>query len=737
MIHFTRIPVFISSIIVVFTFLILSLPHRFPILLILSTVISICVFFVLARKKQYVAAILFAALILVSSVNTFCRYTGEELYAEKFIDTVSQNPESEYTAVISNVRNYGAYSIIFADIVSFDGNVLKTPVRSRLGCYSAGELLNGDTLVFTGTPKKLDEIENDGFNTKNYLRSKNVFCEFENISVISSSASAKQSLISSFRKHMEKSIYTYIPDSFSKEASSVCYAMFSGDKDTVSKETADVFKKSGLTHILCVSGMHLSILTGALFSFLTMLTVKKQHKCVCVIILCCLYTVLTGLSMSTLRACIICITTYSAMLMGRKTDAYISLFFAILTICLIFPYSVFDISLQLSFLSTLGIICFSDIASHRNAKGFFEKVGFYALDLLLSNVGAVIFTLPVSAAYFGEFSSVSVFSTFCVSYICEVLLSLLLLFFILSAFLPLGFTGMLMSIIGEICAFCSSATIKTAEFFAGLRYASVSETVSEFFIFTFILILTILCISIGFGHRKTFFISVMSLILAVTFFTSNAIISAITNDGTYKVMYFRKNENDRQLSVNLCGKGFLLINADNRLCTDYNKCNFDTVGKNNYLLIIPDEILVPSLLAESINDFDKRFGIEMIFVPHTSEGTLISSALFTFGIECAYMPALTDFGSATLKFDAKKPFTVLLDDGKTKTEIVYSDSYSNNLFGEDNDICAYFTRKTKNQFDPTSDISPNCDVFFTRMGKNDTKEGIVNTFSETCFYIKE
>ena len=88
----------------------------------------------------------------------------------------------------------------------------------------------------------------------------------------------------------------------------------------------------------------------------------------------------------------------------------------------------------------------------------------------------------------------------------------------------------------------------------------------------------------------------------------------------------------------------------------------------------------------------------------------------------------------TLETDGK--YFLSIDGKDVKTGILFSESYDVNHLIEGYDICAYFTRKTKNQFKLSDDTPPECDVFITRLKKGEEAEGIINTFGQKRITIK-
>ena len=357
------------------TLLVLLFPRAFwgiicAILLILSLSVAI-----LIRQKKKFLIIPVAAVMLISFVNPYIAYIRKEKSAEEFLKNLSDT-DSQYTATVTQCNVYSSYAQIFADLVSVDGNRTETKHKVRISCFSRSKLERGDTIVFTANPLSLSEISEDGFDTSTYLRSKQVFIDFPSATLISSSNGSSFSPFDYLRDYSLNTIYRFLPSQTNYDTADVCFAMFAGSRDYLSDEIKNTFSECGLTHLLCVSGLHLAIIVGAIYTILSALSVHKNIRCALVIVLCILYTLFTGASLSTVRACIMCCMGFTGMIIGRKTDAYLSLFFSLLLIITLSPYSVFDISALLSFSATLGIISLYEFCPKYNGKNIFLRASY-------------------------------------------------------------------------------------------------------------------------------------------------------------------------------------------------------------------------------------------------------------------------------------------------------------------------------------------------------------------------
>lgn len=216
------------------------------------------------------------------------------------------------------------------------------------------ELKYGDIIKFKGEFNEPSDARNyKGFNYKNYLKSQGIYGSLE----ISEVEVIEKENINIFLKYSQKirgkiiSNLNYIFKN-SKEAG-IALGMIIGDDDFLEEEIEENFKKSSLTHILCVSGANVAyITTMCLFLFKKIKKSKRVAYYFCFIFII-FFMLLTGLSASVVRAGIMGIIMIFSKIFYRKLDVYNSLALATFIILLKNPFSILDIGFQLSFLATL------------------------------------------------------------------------------------------------------------------------------------------------------------------------------------------------------------------------------------------------------------------------------------------------------------------------------------------------------------------------------------------------
>ncbi len=257
-----------------------------------------------------------------------------------------------------------------------------------------------------------------------------------------------------------------------------------GERSDISTDTLRDFRRTGLSHVFAVSGMHISLLLGAIDRLLSKLFVHKYVRCSIITLMCIPLLMLTGFSMSAVRSVLMLWTVYMFLVFKEMADGVTTLFCSVSAILLIFPYSVYDIGLWMSFLATLGLLTllpyFVRIIRRSKCKRVLVRCLINsARELLLAVLMTAIcsmFLLPVQWYVFGEISVVSLIANVPIYFLSGIFMVgtvLLLLFgsvpvlgYLLS--LSVGAVGNIMMGIAKFLAGFDFATVSLKYFFADI-----------------------------------------------------------------------------------------------------------------------------------------------------------------------------------------------------------------------------------------------------------------------------
>lgn len=195
---------------------------------------------------------------------------------------------------------------------------------------------------------------------------------------------------------------------FPQDVEFLAKALILGDRSDVDYETNTALKTSGISHVIAVSGLHVSIL----FSVIFLISARKQTITVLIgVPVLCLFAAITGFTPSVTRACVMQILLMVADLLMKEYDPPTALSASVLLMLVWNPISVTSASLQLSVGCMAGMFLFSgkirswicDFFFWKNWKGKTVKVrirNWFASGVSIT-FSSMFFTTPLVAYYFG------------------------------------------------------------------------------------------------------------------------------------------------------------------------------------------------------------------------------------------------------------------------------------------------------------------------------------------------
>ncbi len=226
---------------------------------------------------------------------------------------------------------------------------------------------------------------------------------------------AQELQVQYFPAVLRHKIISIIEETFPEDTAFLAKALLLGDRMDVDYQTNTAFKVSGISHIIAVSGLHVSIL----FSLVYTLCAKRRFLTALLgIPAVILFAAVAGFTPSITRACVMQILIMLAMVFNRDYDRATALAFAVLLMLAIDPMTVTSASFQLSVGCMIGIFLFaSKISAYLCGLPFWREWKGRKLRVRLRQwicgsvsvtLAAMVFTTPLVAYYFGAVSLVGV-----------------------------------------------------------------------------------------------------------------------------------------------------------------------------------------------------------------------------------------------------------------------------------------------------------------------------------------
>ena len=446
----------------------------------------------------------------------------------------------------------------------------------------------------------------NGFDYKQYLKTKKIYgtikVDFNKIKIVKKNQIDTITLLA----HKVKNYITYASDQmFPKEISGLFVGILIGDKENITEEIEEDFKNSSLSHMLAVSGTHVSYIILGLSFLLS--NFGKRYTNIFSILFLIFFMYLTNFTASVVRACIMGIILLGSKILYRKSDIYVSMALSILIILIENPFKILDVGLILSYAGTLGIVVLYRIWS--NEVKTKNKIIKYIINTLLITCSAQIFVFPIIAVYFNNVSITFFISNLLATPVLAIII--IFGFFNIIVFFISNELGMIISIFLkmniEILIFISHSC-------SNIPYANLLVITPKiiFVILYYLIILLyiitkkiynikeewqylsalekkeILILKKIIKNKRKFIIKIISLILIITFVN---IIIINTNKET-KIYFIDVGQGDSTLIITENKKNILIDGGGNVTNKNYD------IGEN---------ILLPYLLDRGITKIDYLF----------------------------------------------------------------------------------------------------------------------------------
>lgn len=262
-------------------------------------------------------------------------------------------------------------------------------------------------------------------------------------------------LFPQMRQTMDQKISHFLPSPQKELLSGIIL----GNKKDLPYDLKLALRDTSTLHIVVVSGQNLTMLAGVLLGLSGLIKMRNAIFLSIGAIL--FYTVLTGGEIPVIRAAIMAILSFTAQIFGREKEAVWVLIITAGLMLLVNPAWIFDLSFQLSFLATLGVIVVAPILQ----KLTWNLPDFIRLDLAVT-VGAQLMVMPIIIQNFHQLSLVSVFANLLVGWTLPFIMILGTIMILVS---------FVSTILASILAFLSSIPltyfIYVVKFFASLPFA--------------------------------------------------------------------------------------------------------------------------------------------------------------------------------------------------------------------------------------------------------------------------
>lgn len=418
--------------------------------------VGVCVALTLTHRRRQ--AVTIALAVVVSALGLWQSYaTFAGLQTRRLASLEGQTVTA--TGVITERRGGASQLSSFSlELSEVDGT--PTDGMAVLTCYYNADLHAGDVVEVRAVAISLEESAGDGYSAvallgDGYVLALQSVSEIE-ITVTDKAPDRLVVRMAQTRRTLSNRLHLAVD----KRISGLPAALLLGDRSALSDAVQRDFARAGVSHLLAISGLHMTLLFGLLYAVLRLCRVPRKLRAVLLGVVALGYLTLLGFPPSATRAVIMLGMVYLSTLLSLRADSLTSLGIAGVLILTVSPEAAADAGFWMSYLAVLlllSVMPWVNMLLTRkpligNARPWSARVRNASLRVLvglLVGVVAVSATLSVVTAVMGETSLLSPVSTLLMTPLCGAILLLSL------AALPLASTPVGSAIGGLIEWLCT------------------------------------------------------------------------------------------------------------------------------------------------------------------------------------------------------------------------------------------------------------------------------------------
>ncbi len=300
---------------------------------------------------------------------------------------------------------------VAAEEVRFEGEEHKTKGKVLVRAPRYPEYFYGDRLRIRGFLTTPPEFED--FSYREYLARQGIYSLLRRpqITLLArNQGNPAYAALFAFKRRMQAVIARLLPEPQAALLTGILLGVRTGIPASLMKD----FNATGTTHIIAISGFNISIIAGLLSGLASRLLGRRRAVFPAITGIS-LYTIFVGANAAVVRAAVMGSLCLIAVYYGRRSEALTSLAASAMLMTLLNPLLLWDLSFQLSFSATLGLILYVSALQGRLEKwlqGLLSSEGTKRVIRLLNEslivtVAAQLTTLPLVAYHFKRLSLIT------------------------------------------------------------------------------------------------------------------------------------------------------------------------------------------------------------------------------------------------------------------------------------------------------------------------------------------
>ena len=302
------------------------------------------------RHFRYLKLVFKINIILIIIISSFISNLIIKYQNYKY-EKIYQLTEINMTGVIVSNKQEKEYKNRYK--IKIDG------VNFYLDTGPKIQLQYGDEVHIIGEYQEPQEATNyKGFDYKTYLKTLKIYGTIK-ATEVKVLGKEKYNPILQMSNNIFLKIKQNVEKTYNKETQGLMLGILLGYAENIDEEIKENFSESNISHVLSVSGMHVSYIIFLITNSTKNIFGKRNSKIISSVILI-MYMFITGFSVSVVRACIMGIISCMSFVLYRKNNTINNIVISALIILISNPFNIISLSFLLTYGGTIGILFFKN-----------------------------------------------------------------------------------------------------------------------------------------------------------------------------------------------------------------------------------------------------------------------------------------------------------------------------------------------------------------------------------------
>lgn len=314
------------------------------------------------------------------------------LFGEKIINEPEEGTECTVSGVIAKTeeKEYSIYVYVRRE----GERRLVLISASKSAGFSADDFIPGNSIYASCIYAGFNKARNFGnYDEESYFRSLGIFYKYKltDFQVTDSSVNYPAAIACAVREALSDSVNRLVAD---EDTAGLLIAICTGERNSVSDESKDLYRRSGISHILAISGLHISFLGMGLFGLLRRKLPAKPSAALSFALVV-FFVAVSGASVSSLRAAIMFAVHLGAVLLGKRYDAVNAVSLSAVMLLISEPFYITNTAFIFSFVSVLSIPLVAETAGRFAGRTNLPAAGASITLSILPVVIRIYFEFPL------------------------------------------------------------------------------------------------------------------------------------------------------------------------------------------------------------------------------------------------------------------------------------------------------------------------------------------------------